>query len=70
MLPSQVRTAAITFNPYYPAFDGTTYRAAYLDAAFLRRLWRMHSPRRSLMSWPREALYAKCFGNLPVFTSL
>jgi hypothetical protein len=25
--------AAVTFNPYYPAFDGTTYRAAYLDAA-------------------------------------
>ena len=25
--------AAFTFNPYYPAFDGTTYSSAYLDAA-------------------------------------
>jgi hypothetical protein len=30
------RLAAITFNPYYPAFDGTTYRAAFLDDAIRR----------------------------------
>lgn len=28
--------AAVTFNPYYPAFDGTTYRAATLDPASSR----------------------------------
>jgi hypothetical protein len=25
--------AAFTFNPYYPTFDGTSYRPAFLDAA-------------------------------------
>jgi hypothetical protein len=29
----RTKLAAVTFNPYYPAFDGTTYSAAYLDAS-------------------------------------
>lgn len=56
--------AAVTFNPYYPAFDGTTYRAAYLDASA------GHSALAGVLATPvidvvkegGERLYDRCFG--------
>ncbi len=55
--------AAITFNPYYPAFDGTSYRAAYLESAVVRAaLAGVHStPVIDVLADGAEALFSRCF---------
>jgi hypothetical protein len=55
--------AAITFNPYYPAFDGTTYRPAYLDASSGRSTLSaaLTTPVIDVMADGGEELYKRCF---------
>lgn len=55
--------AAITFNPYYPAFDGTTYRAAFLDESVRRATLdtAMTTPVVDIMSQGISAVYSACF---------
>ncbi len=55
--------AAVTFNPYYPAFDGTTYRPAYLDAAFGRSALAnaLSTPVIDVVAEGGEELYRRCF---------
>jgi hypothetical protein len=55
--------AAITFNPYYPAFDGTTYRAAALEAASGRAALAaaLHTPVIDVQQDGAARLYDACF---------
>jgi hypothetical protein len=55
--------AAVTFNPYYPAFDGTTYRPAYLDASSGRSMLAasLTTPVIDVMEDGGEELYRRCF---------
>jgi hypothetical protein len=55
--------AAVTFNPYYPAFDGTSYRAAYLDASSGRSTLSaaLTTPVIDVMEEGGEELYRRCF---------
>jgi hypothetical protein len=55
--------AAFTFNPYYPAFDGTTYRPAYLEASSGRATLAgtLSSPVIDVRADGESALYDTCF---------
>jgi hypothetical protein len=55
--------AAITFNPYYPAFDGTTYRAAHLDDAIRRAVLdtAMTTPVVDVKTQGISAVFDQCF---------
>jgi hypothetical protein len=54
---------AITFNPYYPAFDGTTYHSAYVDAAAGRAALAaaLKTPVIDVMEEGGDRLYEMCF---------
>jgi hypothetical protein len=58
-----IRLAAVTINPYYPAFDGTTYHAAYLDPAAVRAAVAgvLSTPVIDVLAEGAEALYSRCF---------
>jgi hypothetical protein len=57
------RLAAVTFNPYYPAFDGTVYRAAYLDPSAGRAALAaaLKTPLIDVLKDGGERLYSLCF---------
>lgn len=57
--------AAVTFNPYYPAFDGTTYRPAYLDPAAGRSALAaaLATPVIDVVKEGGAGLYEHCFGS-------
>jgi hypothetical protein len=54
---------AVTFNPYYPSFDGTTYHSAYLDASTGRAALAavLKTPVVDVMEEGGDRLYEMCF---------
>jgi hypothetical protein len=54
---------AFTFNPYYPAFDGTTYRAASMDALSGRAALAavLHTPLADVKAEGVGRVYDACF---------
>jgi hypothetical protein len=55
--------AAVTFNPYYPAFDGTMYHSAHLDALAGRDALAaaLKTPVFDVVKEGGEGLFERCF---------